>query len=161
MGQFDSWRCDEEDFLRFVTGYFISPESDDAPLELIVEDLPHGVVPTKITKHVVRMQGRILEKMYQYDCLDRVLFLPPATWERSFKGVWRKGPNGLKEVAEQASYQLPEEIDYTKYHKEERRICHKVASDYHSAYLMSVWAWSRYAEVGSFEHPTTSRYAKP
>lgn len=165
MEQFDSWKLDENQFLqkmvlpwalsRFVT--FGQTKWLTPPDVLVVEDLPYKLPFMKITKKVCQIQGRIEEKMHQVSYRHSVLFLPPATWMRSYGIKTSKDAAKLVQPkAEELGYVPP--MDYNEYRGKDRQTARKVNTDYAAAFLIGTWATNYFKEHGTYDAPTTSRF---
>src|SRR5690606_32995726 len=73
---------------------------------IVIEDVPYGISRQSMVKPVLRLQGRLIERLDRGGLLDRVIFVAPATWQRHF-GLFR-AKNAAKVQAEKA-----EELGYT------------------------------------------------
>jgi hypothetical protein len=159
--QWDSWHClDETTFIDHITlpfaGYGLKPDV------MVVEDLPHRLPFMALVKQVCRIQGRIVERMDNFHCGDRVLFAPPAEWRKAYKGLERgTGPDVVVPVAAEFGYAPPDLSHFASVHKGGRAIARKVATDYCAAYLIGRWALSNMAVHGTYDVLGTSRYSTP
>lgn len=158
--QWDSWACTEATFIA-ATAYWFHPEWDQHPEVMVVEDLPHRLPFSGLVKTVCRIQGRLVGQMSLYDCIDRVLFVPPAEWRKTYKGLERgTGPDAVLPVAASLGY-TPPDLSERAAIKGGKAIARKVATDYAAAFLIGRWAHAMYSEHGTFDVVGTSRYAKP
>lgn len=133
---------------------------------LIIEDLPHGVSYGEGLKNTARMQGRIIECMYELSYLDRVLFLQPMAWQAGLGVNKQKGMTDTEyvkfqiETARQLGYTPPnmvKEYDSMIVHlkgKERQAVRNKlkkVETDHVSAFLGYAWAVGKYKRDGTFD----------
>lgn len=154
VAQVDSWRLSEDEFLGWITDFW--EVKVHAPDVLVIEDLPFAVPFMKITKKVCKLQGRIEEKMFQQGALDKILYLPPAVWLRSYGIKTTKDAAKLVQPkALELGYKLP--IDYTEFKGTDRQLAKKTATDFCSAWLIGKWAFDYYKEHGTYDAPQTSR----
>ncbi len=81
-GEIDSWQRPEGDWISSSVRPWIEYDPFDTgthkPDALVVEDLPHGVQFMTNTKNVCRLQGRIVQAMYDLGALDCVRFIAPV-----------------------------------------------------------------------------------
>jgi hypothetical protein len=125
----------------------------------ILEDLPYNNAFTQgMTKAVTRLQGVFIAVMHKQ--WDRVLFVEPSTWQRSFPGVARS-PKGVSKAegakirieaarvhALDRGYTPPDLVsEYIASLPEGTRVLKKFTTpleknrtDYVDAFLMNVWA---------------------
>jgi len=164
----DSYGKTETDFVheliataaeyRLVYGSFV----------LAVEDLPHHIPYRISVKEVCRIQGRIAHHANYYGMLSQLVFVPPATWQRSYDGVFRQGAKGARAAAEELGYTPPdlvadERFDIMSYSGKERtkrrNAAKKMMTDYDDAFLIARWARNEYLETDvSFPIPTVQFY---
>jgi hypothetical protein len=141
--QWDSASCkDENDFLEQVI------HSDGL---ILVEDLPQGLSRfDSVMKHVVRMQGRIIEKLYPSN-LHRLLFISPGVWQRHYPDVFRQKPAvyakfALDNYAYVAPNVLQQHLDngtipeHGPERQKARLAAKKIMTDYTDAFLIAMWA---------------------
>lgn len=154
IDQTDSWQLNEDEFLDWIT----LPWKFDVgiPDVLVIEDLPFKLPFMKITKKVCQLQGRIEEKMFQYGYRDKILYVAPAVWLRSYGIKTAKDSAKLVEPkAKEFGFVSP--IDYTVFHGKDRQIAKKVSGDYAAAFLIGLWALNYHKEHGTYDSPQTSR----
>lgn len=168
VDQFDSWGVQEDEFLfricepwymgrPFATTFNQQKWTDGPPAVLVIEDLPHKLPFMTLIKTVCRMQGRIQEKMDRIGYKQDVLWVPPATWQRTYGIGTAKGAAKLVQPkAEELGYTVP--LDYTVYKGKDRAAARKVNTDYCSAYLIGRWATEYFKEHGTYDAPTTQRF---
>lgn len=147
-GQWDSWQSTETEFIDVITAPF---RSDHArPWVMVVEDLPHGVKYHTNTKTVCRLQGRIIERMDRYGVAQRLLFVPPIEWRKTYEGLERgTGPDAVVPVAAAHGYTPPDLTARIRNRGDRARI-KKVATDYCASYLIGLWALNNMTAHGTF-----------
>jgi hypothetical protein len=169
--QFDSWSMTEDQFIwklaePWFMGKFVMHGQTEwltgPPEVLVIEDLPHmlfkgGNTNPNTLKKVCRLHGRIEEKMIQADAHDKVIFLPPATWLRSY-GIktMKDAAKQVQPKAEELGYVPP--LDYTVYKGTDRVTARKVNTDYCAAFLIARWALTYKQDSGTYDEPTTARF---
>jgi len=155
--QVDSWGRTEDEFLELLTVPFYKVRHEQ-PGVMAVEDLPHRLPFSSLVKRVARIQGRIVERMARLDCADKVLFVPPAVWRKSYDGLGRgTGPEAVLPVAVTLGY-LPPDLRARILQAGDKAIARKVGTDYAAAYLIARWAHLTNQQTGSFDAAGTSRY---
>jgi hypothetical protein len=157
IDQFDSWQISEE---RFIGKLELKFHTWTPPELMVIEDLPHGLGYTKLTKAVCRLQGRIYECMRHYNPDRTILFVAPATWRAHYAEAKRgTGPGIVVPIAEQFGYRPPwtSLMERAKGHGGRSR-AGKVSTDYCSAYLIGRWAIDMKRAHNTFDVPGTSRY---
>lgn len=137
---------------------------------IVVEDLPHRLPFASLVKAVCRMQGRFVHELSQRGLLDKLIFVPPALWQRYFPGVWRQGAAGAQAVAESKGYQAPDlrandprfsvEGLSGKERASRRAADRKISTDYVDAFLIGMWATEVWDEHGTLDVPQTQRYIR-
>lgn len=142
----------------------------DAADWLVVEDIPHNLGRFDSgMKHVCRIQGRIVHELDGMDLLDRLVFVPPATWQRHYDGVWRAGAKGARAAAKARGYTPPNiladwelslRLPPTGPERQKvREQAKKIMSDYVDAYLIAAWAQEKLVtHVTLLDVATVSRY---
>jgi len=163
LEQGDSYGISEWDFVDKIkeAGEIFSsfgPESRYF-VNIVIEDLPHRVPFRVSVKEVLRLQGRLIHEIDGYGELDRVFWLPPAVWQRSYDGVWRKGVAGAREAAASLGYEPPDLLsDDVRFPYKElkgkertkiREAAKKLMTDYVDAYLIAEWARRTHIEHGT------------
>lgn len=154
----DSWKPTEMEFVHQTCSFFNPRYGFKVPEVMLIEDLPHGLKFAALVKRVCRLQGRIVELMEQYGHRDKILFVPPALWQRSYKRVAdEKWPDAVVPVAARHGYRAPELV------KEgmkavERNTAKKVMTDYCAAYLIGYWGLDQLEKHGTFDVDGTQRY---
>lgn len=160
LAEYDSWDRSEESFVNKLCSHWMF--EDEAPVLMVVEDLPHGLNYSTLVKSVCRLQGRIIQQMgetIEGDSSD-ILFLAPNTWRAHYEGMERgTGWQAVFPVSERLGYQHPDLMARAKGNGGKTRAT-KVASDYCSAYLIARWAIDTFKEHNTFDVPGTSRYDK-
>lgn len=152
----DSWKISEQEFVRQVCLPFTV--GDKAPEVMLIEDLPHGLKFAALVKRVCRIQGRIIEVMEQVGHRDRILFVPPALWQRYYKRkLDEKWPDAVVPVAERHLYTPPNLVEEGM-KAAERNIAKKVMTDYCAAYLIGYWGLAQQDQHGTFDIDGTQRY---
>jgi len=118
---------------------------------ILLEDVPYGIGSQFQTKPVLRLQGILINELREFT--DRILFVNPSTWQRSYPGV----SSGEKASREDAARRAAEELGYTppplveewtamcqrenkKVLKKDTNPLAKNETDYIDAYLMGHWA---------------------
>jgi len=160
VDQFDSVQSVHE-FLDRVVGYA------SVSSVLAVEDLPHNLKFAGLVKQTCRLQGELMYRLRQSGLLDRLLFVPPACWQRYHPGVWRQDKAGAHRRAVELGYQAPDLLDLhasdipahgaerSKY----RERLKKAMTDYDDAFLIAWWAEDVFREQGTYDVPSTQRVA--
>jgi hypothetical protein len=157
LEQVDSWQVSEDQFLHSLVGPFIDPLRS-APEAMIVEDLPIRLPMRSLVKRVCRIQGRLIELMSQVGMLDRLWFVQPSEWRRTFAGLESgTGPNAVVEVALRLGIRVPDLASRCTQTGDKGK-ARKVFTDHCAAYLIALWATHTYHRSGSFDTGTTSRY---
>lgn len=146
--QFDSWKVSENTWLDGLTFTLAS--------YVIVEDLPPSVPWSSIVKGVACQQGRLIERMETNGVSSKLVFLSPATWQRYFPGIWRKGPDVSAEYAASLGYVPPDLSNGLK--GKARTTAKKVQTDYVMAFLIARWAVETLEKEGHLNVPGTARY---
>ena len=156
LWQWDSWKPTEMEFVHKICEPF-SP-TRIAPDVMLIEDLPHGLKFAALVKRVCRLQGRIVEVMAQYGQRDKILFVPPALWQRHYhRQLGEKWPDAVVPVAERHSYAPPNLVEEGM-KAAERTIAKKVMTDYCAAYLIANWGLEQLERHGTFDVEGTQRY---
>lgn len=155
----DSWKPTEMEFVHDICNPFDPARFDSsAPKVMLIEDLPHGLKFAALVKRVCRIQGRIAEVMEQFGQRDKILFVPPALWQRSYKRLPdEKWPDAVVPVAERRFYQPPNKVEEGM-KAAERTIARKVMTDYCAAYLIGMWGLDQLETHGTFDIDGTQRY---
>lgn len=146
------------------------------PDVLVIEDIPHQMRFDTITKATARMQGRILDRVWYVAGqrgLDKVLFIPPSLWQRSWgkdSGLWRAKPEVYAQFAKDTyGYEPPDLLELCRHryedlhHKErqdERNALKKLMTDYVDSYLIAQWARRTWAERGTVDVKSSQRYTR-
>lgn len=130
-----------------ITSAGNDPAFMDIPEALVIEDQPHAVAWGETTKDVARMQGRIIQRMADYSCLDRLIFVQPAFWQHAL-GCWRKTPQETAEVARSLGYHAPDLISREEHRfkalkgterQKVRTRLKKIETDHVDAFLIYAW----------------------
>lgn len=159
VAQGDSWGMDDGVFVQTLL------DRMDQDTYMIVEDLPHHIPYRVQVKDVLRLHGRILDGAEKAGCGDRVVFVDPAAWQRSYEGVFRKGPVGAASVALSRGYQPPDlsadprfALTGLKGRERARRRdgAKKLLTDYVDAFLIASFALGTYLRSGHLVHPGLS-----
>lgn len=154
--QWDTWGRTEQAFINLLVAPF--RHCPVPPAVLAIEDLPHRLPFASLVKNVCRLQGRIVQAMDDIGMLERVLFVPPAEWRKTFPGLERgTGPDAVIPVASRQGYTPPDLSDRIR-RSGHITIARKVASDYCAAFLIARWALSTWDENATFDVLGTSRY---
>jgi len=155
----DSWKISEMEFVHTICAPFDPARFDSTPPEvLLIEDLPHGLKFAALVKRVCRIQGRIVELMEQYGQRDKILFVPPALWQRYYKRVAdEKWPDAVVPVADRHFYRAPNLVEEGM-KAVDRNTAKKVMTDYCAAYLIGYWGLAQLESQGTFDVDGTQRY---
>lgn len=157
----DSQGLSEGDFVSRLLGYasLYSSEPYTEEIWIVVEDLPHCIPYRVQVKEVSRLQGRLVHEAKYYGLFDRILFIPPATWQRSYEGVFRQGASGARDAAANLGYEPPDLLDGNerfpfqelkgKERTKIRNAAKKVMTDYVDAFLIANYIHDRIEEAGS------------
>jgi hypothetical protein len=136
------------------------------PDVIAVEDLPHSLKFASLVKSVCRLQGRLIAALEERGLADRVLFVPPACWQRHFDGVWRQGKDGSHAKAVELGYTPPPMLE--RYAEQLAALTGaprsalrsklvKALTDYEDAFLIARWALDVRRDKGTFDVPSTQR----
>jgi hypothetical protein len=136
-----SWGKTEGEWVDSIVSSFYDPPGFDAPKVLALEDLPHGVPYRKIVKDVLRLQGKILQSMYNLGLEDTVVFVPPQVWQMTFPGVWRGAQAGAEKAATALNYEPPQLLN-KDVHGKDRTAARKTMGDYCDAFLIGRYMFS-------------------
>lgn len=128
------------------------------PSVLLIEDLPIGVKYMGVVKQVCQLQGRLIDRLDRSGSLGKLVFVPPATWQRTFPGVWRQGPEAVLPVAKELFDYDPPDTGWQRLHHAERRIAKKSLTDFAAAFLIARWGLAEWETNETFDAPTTLRY---
>jgi hypothetical protein len=159
VSSWNSWKFTEMEFVHLICSPFDPMRFDSHPPEvMLIEDLPHGLKFAALVKRVCRIQGRIVELMEQYGQRDKILFVPPALWQRSYKRVAdEKWPEAVVSVSHRHGYTAPNLLEEgMKY--AEKTMAKKVMTDYCAAYLIGYWGLDQLDKHGTFDVDGTQRY---
>jgi hypothetical protein len=158
----------------------VKPFSDH-PVEpdvLLIEDVPHQMRFDTVTKAVVRMQGRVIHRMDELRVVDKILFVPPALWQRGFtslgysdgKELWRARSEVYAAFAERHfGYEPPNLLELHKSEYEElhhearaklRAPLKKLMTDFVDAFLIAKFFELYYERNGTFDAPSAQRYTR-
>lgn len=164
--QGDSYQMSESEVIDAILGCVGQFDPDF----VVVEDLPHRLPFAALVKTVCRMQGRLVHGLWEITALDRLLFVPPALWQRHFPGVWRQGTAGAAKAAAGRGYVAPNLRDFDPRFSVEglsgkeraavRAADRKVRTDYVDAFLIATWALDVWEEMGTLDVPQTQRYER-
>jgi hypothetical protein len=163
ISQFDSWLDSEDAFVyRLASPWMVIGKKDPGrvPDVMIIEDLPHGLSYSRLVKKVLRLQGRIVQAMY--DTTDGgpedIVFVAPNTWRAHYQGMQRGTGSGVVvPVSARFGYTPPDFTERARGRGGKSR-ADKIATDYCSAYLIARWAIDTKQKYGGFDVPGTSRY---
>jgi hypothetical protein len=164
--QGDSYGINESHFVNRL----IDTAVDSDVAAIVIEDLPHRLPFASLVKTVCRMQGRIVQLADDNRVLDRIIFIPPALWQRTFDGVWRGKEVGALAAANKLGYEPPDllandprfELEglHGKPRAKVRNAAKKSQSDYVDAFLISTWAQNTWAEQATLDVKSTQRYLR-
>lgn len=160
VSSWNSWKVSEMEFVHQICSPFMVTPRPTAkvPEVMLIEDLPHGLKFAALVKRVCRIQGRIVEVMEQYGQRDKILFVPPALWQRSYKRVAdEKWPDAVVPVADRHGYRAPNLVEEGM-KALERNTAKKVMTDYCAAYLIGYWGLAQLESQGTFDVDGTQRY---
>lgn len=153
----NSWKPTEMEFVHQICSPFAVRDSY-TPEVMLIEDLPHGLKFAALVKRVCRIQGRIVELMEQYGQRGKILFVPPALWQRHYKRVAdEKWPDAVVPVAHRHGYTAPNLVEEGM-KAVERNTAKKVMTDYCAAYLIGYWGLEQLEKQGTFDVDGTQRY---
>lgn len=149
LHQFDSWGKTPNQFVSEIVSI-----AKKYKVEVIaVEDVPYGLSKQFMIKPALRLQGRLIQELENAGLAANTLFINPATWQRTFEGVYGGKEKGALAAAGAFGYQPP---DMLAIHEDEipakgperakvRAQLKKASTDYVDAYLIGVF-------VSSFEN---------
>lgn len=156
-------------FVAMVANSVLIPET--CPDWVVVEDVPHQMRFDTITKAVCRLQGELISKLAVRSALDKLIFIPPALWQRHFPGVWKGGVKGAAAAASSYGYTPPDLLEahrgiYDHLHGGEtsqlrqklRGNLKKQMSDYIDAFLIAQWAQETMEKHGTLEVKSAQKY---
>lgn len=169
VDQHDSWHLPERKFVERICDPFDTWGTFYTGVDwLVVEDLPARVMWTNSVKDVCRLQGRLKERLDEYEALGRLVLVQPETWREHYKPDLKRGtgPDAVVGVAAQYGYQSPDLTDRLARHPDnpdrilagERPTARKVGTDYCAAYLIARWAVDRLNTHGDLNAPRTTRF---
>jgi hypothetical protein len=137
---------------------------------VLIEDVPYSVMGQGQTKGIFRLQGIIMAMMHKIG--DRVLWINPQEWQKTFPGVGtapKEIPKGAARLAYRVEaarvhalnlgYTPPDLIaqyvaslpEGTRVLKKFTNPLAKTMTDYVDAYLISHWAWEHHNTIRSFK----------
>lgn len=154
LGEWHSWNVSTVDFIDAVVSPF--EQWDVLPEILLIEDVPHGLPFQGGVRKVCRLQGRIIERMASFGLEDRIVFYPPALWQREM-GVWKQGPEIVIPESAKLGYQPPNLVT-PEMKKTATKKAEKIMSDYCAAFLMGRCAQKFKVEQGTYDVNQSSRY---
>jgi len=144
LEEFDSWGKSSFDFVNAVINAAVKHRVDI----IVFEDVPYGLSKQFMIKPVLRLQGVFIHALGLADLIEKTVFLNPATWQRTFEGVYGKKAAGALAAAQLLGYNPP---DMLAIHADEipakgkertkmREQLKKAATDYVDSFLMARWA---------------------
>jgi len=146
LHQFDSWGKSQKEFVA---------ESIDAAKRYKVdvfglEDVPYGLSKQFMIKPALRLQGRFIEAIENNGLEDITVFINPATWQRTFDGVYGGGKDGAEKAALGFGYVAPNMLEVHdaeippsgKERTAVRQQLKKATTDYNDAFLMGKFVQS-------------------
>lgn len=112
---------------------------------IVVEDVPYGLSKQFMIKPVLRLQGMLISELYRQGLLDITVFLNPATWQRTFEGVFGGKEKGALAAATVFSYVPPNMLEIHadeipekgKERAKVRAQLKKASTDYVDSFLMA------------------------
>lgn len=144
---------DSSGLSAFQLGRRILEAVEDYKVDLIlIEDVPYGISSQAMVKPVLRLQGILITILHRY--LDRVVFVNPSTWQKTYPGVARGKSEDRVEAARQAAlalgYSPPDLVaqhiaslpEGAKVLKKHTNPLAKSMTDYIDAFLMVRWAFT-------------------
>jgi hypothetical protein len=126
---------------------------------ILVEDVPYGISSQKMTKDVTRLQGMLIAEMWRRALLDKVFFVNPSTWQKTFPGVARGKPEerieAARVAAEKLGYKPPDLVQQyidsvpegTRVLKKHTNPLAKQMTDHIDAFLIGQWAIGRLENI--------------
>lgn len=146
--QFDSWAKSPLDFAGLLAGIAYNHDVT----VVAVEDIPYGLSRQAQIKPPLRVQGMVITFLDVMNKLDDTYFVAPATWQRTFEGVWKGKAEGARQAAESLGYFAPNLLEQYaddvpplgKEHSKERSKIRgqlkKASTDYNDSYLLAEFA---------------------
>jgi hypothetical protein len=142
--EFDSWGKTAFAFVDEIIDTAARHEVDI----LIFEDVPYGLSKQFMIKPVLRLQGIIIHALGMANLIEKTVFLNPATWQRSFEGVFGGKAAGALAAAQVFGYNPPDMLivhadevpEKGKDRAKVRAQLKKASTDYVDAFLMGRWA---------------------
>jgi hypothetical protein len=156
--QWDSFGIAESDWVSsLVRPFLLGP----APEAIVIEDLPHRLKFSGVTKAVSRLQGRIYQRFDTVELGDAIVFVSPATWRANYRALKRgTGPDAVVEVCAELGYTPPDVTARTK-GLGGPSMARKIATDYCAAFLIARWAIKQRNSWDRYDVPGTSLYGEP
>lgn len=149
---FHSIDYSEDEFLHWIVTY-ANMHND---CYVLVEDLPPRVVFSWDIKKTIRMQGRIAEKLFALEAIDRLRYASPHVWQQATPGIWKQGMLATIPVAEELyGYTPPEREDIRP-----PALRKKIRSDYSASYLISRWGESVIRATGTLDSAGIHKYGE-
>lgn len=162
MDEFSSFQISTGEFILQLVHRSLASLDDlgeEAAISVIaIEGIPHGMKFIGMVSKTLRLQGRILQALDRFSLMEKVLFVPPALWQRTFPGVWRQGPEAVIPAAKELLGYDPPDTGWESLHHQARQDGKKAMTDYCAARLIAEWCKNVYEETGTFDAKSTSRY---
>lgn len=144
LHEFDSWAKAPLAFVREVAEVALAHNVD----RIIIEDVPYGISRQAMIKPVLRLQGMLIHELAHHNLLTATLFVNPATWQRTFEGVYGGKASGALAAAQKLGYNPPDMLerhadtipDSGPTRSKMREQLKKATTDYTDAFLMCKWA---------------------
>lgn len=144
LHEFDSWGKPPIAFVCEIARVALDFNVD----RIIIEDVPYGISRQAMIKPVLRLQGILIHELATHNLLTATLFVNPATWQRTFEGVYGGKAAGALAAAASLGYAPPDMLvrhansipEKGAERSKMREQLKKATTDYTDAYLMCVWA---------------------
>jgi len=144
LHEFDSWGKSSFAFVEEIIAAAIKYEVDI----LVFEDVPYGLSKQFMIKPVLRLQGVIIYALGLSGLIEKTVFLNPATWQRTFEGVYGKKAAGALAGAAVFGYTPPDMLalhasEVPEKGKERAKVraqLKKASTDYVDSFLMGKFA---------------------
>jgi hypothetical protein len=111
LEEFDSWAKTAVEFITEIVKAAITHNV----LLIAVEDIPYGLSKQFMIKPPLRLQGALIYALNceepEHKLLSKTVFVNPATWQRSYEGVYRGKEAGALAAAARLDYTPPNMLE--------------------------------------------------
>lgn len=164
--EFDSWKYSQIEFAELCANTAVAYDVKVA----LVEDLPYGLSMQAQTKPVTRLQGILIKAFHDLEMLDKLYFVNPVEWQKTFDGVYKGGAAGARAAAERLGFSQRHPIEmyadsipplgkaHAKARASVRANLKKASTDYDDAYLIGIYALLEHQKETLFTHKGVQSY---